>query len=169
MEGSGIALRLYRLKDLPAMHALFKEMISLEEGSWTNAPMKSLLAFRKWLSSTFQAGYLVVADEKGCAGRTVGFFGLYDIRPGRDLWFSLVVFNPGDRGKGYGGKAVELFLQFARKSGAAKKIYAEVLASNTNSLLFLKKLGFEPFGRTHRSILMQKSICSSDRAPSPEA
>jgi RimJ/RimL family protein N-acetyltransferase len=141
MENCGLALRLYRLSDLPMLRSLFTPEIFLETSGF-ELKVSSLLGFYKWLKATFQMVYVIEVEENG-GRRVAGFAGLYNMKIGKSLWLSLTIFNPKDRKRGYGEQALELLLDLLQRNGAAETVYAEVLKTNVASLCLLRKLGFE--------------------------
>jgi ribosomal protein S18 acetylase RimI-like enzyme len=79
------------------------------------------------------------------------------MRVGQGLWISFTIFNPKDRRRGYGTKALELLLNLLQKNGAAETVYAEVSKTNVASLCFLRKLGFEVSRRYEDSFILEKN------------
>jgi RimJ/RimL family protein N-acetyltransferase len=158
IENGGLTLHLYRLKDLSALLPLFTPEIFLE-ASGCILKASSLLGFYKWLKTTFQVIYLIEIEENE-GPRIVGFAGLYNMKIGKSLWLSLVIFNPRDRRQGYGTTSLELLLGLLQKNGATETVYAEVLKSNVPSLRFLGKLGFEVCSRYEEKFLLRtKEMC----------
>jgi len=94
------------------------------------------------MKSAFQVIYIIEVEENG-GHRIIGSVGLYDMELGRNLRLSLTVFNPEDRGRGYGEKALTLLLNLLQENGAAEVVHAEILKSNVPSLRLCRKLGFE--------------------------
>ena len=88
----------------------------------------------------------------------VGFAGIYGVEPGKRLWLSLVIFEPKNRRHGYGGKALTMLLHSFQKNLSVERVCGQVLASNTASLRFLKKLGFDVFAKDHDRVLLQFEI-----------
>ncbi len=154
MESGGLTLRLYRLRDLPVLHSLFKPEISLE-ASEAELKASSSLSFYRWIKSTFQVVYVIEVEEPD-GRRIVGFVGLYNMTAGQGLWISFTIFNPKDRRRGYGTKALELLLDILQKNGAAERVYAEVSKTNLASLCFLRKLGFQASRRYEDSFVLEK-------------
>jgi len=108
------------------------------------------------MKSTFQVIYLIEIDEKG-ERRIVGFAGLYDMVLGREVKLSLAVFNPEDRGRGNGEKALSLLLNLLQENRAAEVVYAEILNSNVPSLRLCRKLGFEVKSLSEDRLLLEKN------------
>ena len=155
MEKGGLTLRLYRLRDLPVLQSLFKPEIFLD-ASGAEIKASSSLSFYRWIKSTFQVVYVIEIEEND-GRRIVGFAGLYNMRVGQSLWISFTIFNPKDRRRGYGTKALELLLDLFQKNGAAEKVYAEVSKTNVPSLCFLRKLGFKVSRRYEDSFILEKN------------
>jgi RimJ/RimL family protein N-acetyltransferase len=164
IEDGGLTLRLYRLRDLPVLHSLFKPEIFLE-ASGAELKAGSSLSFYRWIKSTFQIVYVIEVEETD-GSRIVGFAGLYNMRVGQGLWISFTIFNPKDRRRGYGTKALELLLDILQKNGAAETLYAKVSKTNLASLCFLRKLGFEVSRREDGLILEKKVLNIVGEPPS---
>jgi len=108
------------------------------------------------MKSTFQVIYLIEIEENR-GRRIIGFAGLYDMELGRNLRLSLAVFNPEDRGRGYGEKALTFLLNLLQENGAAEVVDAEILKSNEPSLRLSKKLGFKVKRLYHDRLLLEKT------------
>jgi [ribosomal protein S5]-alanine N-acetyltransferase len=54
----------------------------------------------------------------------------------------VVLYQPGDRGHGYGAEAVELLTSWLFESGEAERVQAGTAASNTAMRVVLERLGF---------------------------
>jgi len=153
IETGSLTLRLCRLGDLRTLYSLFTPEIFPSMGS-KNKP-RSLFSFYRWMKCTFQVIYLIEIEENG-GRRIIGFVGLYDMKLGRNLRLSLTVFKPGDRGRGYGEKALTLLLHLLQENGVAEVVYAEILKSNVPSLRLCTKLGFEVKGLSQDRLLLEK-------------
>jgi len=134
------------------------------EASESKLEARSLVSFHRWMKSTFQVIYIIEVRE--IAGRRIiGFAGLYDLKMGESLWLSLTIFDPRDRGRGYGTKALELVLDLLKRNGAVQTVYAEVLETNITSLCFLRKLGFEVSRRYEDSFTLGKKVLNIVEEP----
>ena len=149
LKSEGLTLRLYRLKDLTVLSSLFTPEIFLEAGG-LEFRVTSRLGFHKWLKTTFQVVYVIEVEEKD-GQRIVGFAGLYYMKIGKSSWLSLTIFDPKDRRRGYGARAVELLCRHLRENGNAESVYAEVSRTNRPALSLLGKLGFETYDPQTRS------------------
>jgi RimJ/RimL family protein N-acetyltransferase len=147
-------LRLYRFRDLPTLRCLLQpEVFSAASGSRVKAFGSSASLWR-WVRRTFQVFY-VIEVVKRPGRRMIGFAGIYNMEPGSSLWVSLVIFDPKDRRHGYGRRALELLLSCFQKDHVAKTVCGEVLATNTGSLRFLKKLGFHVLAEDRDRVLLK--------------
>ena len=156
VEDGWLRLRLYQLRDLPILHSLFTPEVFLE-ASGPEPKAGSLLSFYKWIKITFHVVYVIEVQEND-GPRIVGFAGLYNMKIGQRLWISFTIFNPKDRKRGYGTKALQLVLDLLQKNGAAEKVYAKVSKTNVPSLCFLRKLGFEVSRRYENSFILEKGV-----------
>ncbi len=140
MDAGSLTLRLCRLRDLRSIYSSVTPEIFPTTGS--KSKPHSLFSFYRWMKGTFQVIYLIEIEENG-GRRIIGFLGLYDLELCRKLRLSLALFNPEDRGRGYGEKALTLLLNLLQENGAADVVYAEVFKSNLPSLRLCIKLGFK--------------------------
>ena len=81
------------------------------------------------------------------SGRLVGEVGLLRIWP---HWhctdMSIIIPNPADRGKGYGGDAVRLILARAFFHYNMNRVAIGVVGANTQAIAFYEKIGFKKEG-----------------------
>jgi len=75
----------------------------------------------------------------------------------RNCYLGIVIGVDTERGKGYGGEAIDLIMDFAFKTLNLNKIIVEVLCGNDMALLLYKKLGFKEEGR-----LKQQYYCCGE-------
>jgi GNAT superfamily N-acetyltransferase len=155
LQGQTICLRPCGAADLSCLHKLFEEATSPIPGAGQKA-FRSLPSFVKWLLLTFQVIYLIEMGEKA-----LGFVGLYKMKPGKSLNLSIALFDPDDWGKGYGTDALGLLLPYLQKKGLAEEVVAEVESTNTPSLSFFAKAGFEIIGHKDDRIVLSKKLSSS--------
>jgi RimJ/RimL family protein N-acetyltransferase len=156
MKNSGLTLRPYRLRDLPALRSLFAPEILFQASSIEAGAFSSLFSLHRWLRTTFEVLYIIEAGENG-RRRIVGFLGLYNIKIGQSLCLSLAIFNPKDRRRGYGRQSFGLLLDSLRNNNVARTVYVKVLKTNVPSLSFCKNLGFEVCGQYQDRFLMEKN------------
>lgn len=155
LEEGGVALQFCRLRDLPTFRLLISSKVFQDSASVPCQASCSLFSFLKWVMTTFQVIYLIEVD-KHPRHRVVGFVGLYNMELGRSLRVSLTVFNPEDRSRGYGEKALRVLLDLLQENGAAEVVYAEILKSNVPSLRLCRKLGFEVKRQDPDRLLLEK-------------
>ncbi len=63
IRNRALALRLYRLKDLPTLHSLFNRETFLRDNGAQHRAFSSLLSFYKWVVATFQMFYVIEVRE----------------------------------------------------------------------------------------------------------
>jgi RimJ/RimL family protein N-acetyltransferase len=158
MEEPGLAVRLYRFRDLTALCSLCKPEVFLAASGVRLKACTSLVSFWRWMRTTFQAVYVIEVEESNTAYRIIGFVGIYKIQLGESLWLSLVLFDPKDRRRGYGERTLQLLLSSLQKDRVVKRVYGEVLAINTGSLRLLEKLGFDIFAQEDGRLLLGKQL-----------
>jgi RimJ/RimL family protein N-acetyltransferase len=142
LEEGDLVLQFCRLRDLPALHSLITLEVFRQTASAESQTFCSPFSFLKWVIRTFQVIYLIEVDENP-GHRIIGFVGFYDMELGRSLRLSLTIFNPEERRRGYGEKALKLLLNLLQENGAAETVQAEILEENVPSLRLCTKLGFK--------------------------
>ena len=157
MKESGVALRPYHLRDLNILRSLCNRELFLTSGGMQPRIFSSLFSFWKWLHITFQVFYVIEVQEND-AHRIIGFLAVYNMQLGRELWLSLALFDPKDRGHGYGRRALELLLNALQEERIVKTVCGEVLKNNAQSLRLLQQLGFQPYGYDKERLLLRKSL-----------
>jgi ribosomal protein S18 acetylase RimI-like enzyme len=158
-----ISLRLARFIDLPALFRLFRKDLLVGSRCFCNVP-RNLLAFRHWMTRTFQVLYLIEQKSEGKSVPT-GYIGLYDIRLGEHLCMAVGIFDPKDRGYGLGKQALQVLLNGLVKCKAATTIEVEVAKSNLISLGLFDNLGFDICERTEDHLVMRKCVRLLNRKP----
>ncbi len=78
-----------------------------------------------------------------CASETVGFIGLYNIRPDKSAEMSLMVFSLLHRRAGLGTTAFRLLTSALERNRLVTRWVVSVLKDNIPAYSFWKKLGFE--------------------------
>jgi RimJ/RimL family protein N-acetyltransferase len=153
-------LRRYELKDIFALRPLFNPELFLSANGIERKAFGSFFSFLRWMVTAFQVFY-VCEIEESLRRRMVGFVGIYNLEIGRSLYLAIAVFNPEDRGRGYGSRAVGLLLNYLNKHGVAERVCVEVLKTNVESLRFFQKLGFEVHGQDKDTFLLERSLARS--------
>jgi GNAT superfamily N-acetyltransferase len=154
LKGNSFSLRPCRARDF----ACFRKQLEEAASSIPDAGQKtfrSLLSFGKWLLLTFQVIYLIEVEKT-----VLGFAGLYNMKPGKSLKLSIVLFNPDNRSRGYGTDVLGLLLPYLQKKGLVQEVVAEVTSANTLSLSFFEKAGFEITEHKDDRIVLSKKLSS---------
>jgi RimJ/RimL family protein N-acetyltransferase len=156
MRDRDLILRLYRFRDLPVLSSLLTPEIFVESNGMEPGTFGSVFSFWIWLKATFNTTYVIELEERdGC--RIIGLIGLYDMTIGRQAWLSLALFDPRDRGRGYGRQALNLLFEDLQKNRTAREVLVEVSKRNLPSLRFFRKLGFKIYWRSKNRIILEKS------------
>jgi RimJ/RimL family protein N-acetyltransferase len=163
MKDRNLILRLRRLRDLPALFSLLTPRILLEASGIRTQAFDSLLSFWIWLKMTFNTVYVMEVEEQGHR-RIIGFAGLYRVSLGLSVWLSLAVFDPKDRGQGYGQQAVSLLLTSLQETGVATTVFVEISNTNLSSLRFFRKLGFKLEEREKDRVVLETGLPAGSRA-----
>ncbi len=73
----------------------------------------------------------------------VGFIDLFDFDPaGLSAGVGILICDPADRGKGFGGEALELMLEYARQGLGMHGVWCTVAADNAASVALFSRTGF---------------------------
>jgi RimJ/RimL family protein N-acetyltransferase len=142
-DRGGLVLRRFRLRDSRRLQAQFAAA-SFHETVGAKAPTSAcLLRFWRWLHRTFQWFYTINGPPGGAEG-IIGFIGLYGIQGNRAVKLAIAFFNPGDRRRGYGRRALELLLDDFRRRAVVQAVHVDVSAGNAVSIDFFRGLDFQP-------------------------
>ena len=77
-----------------------------------------------------------------CDSKRIGFVGLHDLRLGKVVEISMVLFDKDVRRIGYGSRVVAILSRNLKKYSIAERLIARVKTDNYISLSFVHKLGF---------------------------
>jgi RimJ/RimL family protein N-acetyltransferase len=142
LKGNHVNLRRFRLTDEPTV---WEGRSSAEPSALPTGPgRRSHLRKRLLTSGRFVRGSLDLAIESN--GRLIG-----DVQarmgPGQRLPPGVVelgidVYDPGQRGKGYGAEAVALLTTWLLERGIADRVQASTAVGNLRMRRVLEKLGF---------------------------
>jgi L-amino acid N-acyltransferase YncA len=133
-----IKLRPLRIFDSSFVHAGLLSDDLLAANGLTRPITSSQFLTWSHIKKRFVFSYCILAN-----GRRVGFIGLHSFRPCATAEVSLAIFEKDMRRRGYGSRAFQLFLLDLQKHQSVKRVVARVSYSNSISLSFWKKLGFE--------------------------
>ena len=145
MSASAI-IRKARLNDLPAICAIYNDVIASSNAIFSDAPV-TLVDRLAWFNDRLRKQYplLVAEDETGVLG--LATFGDFRSFPGYRYSVEHSVHVRADcRGRGIGAALVQALFQPARDLGKHVLIGA-IDADNAASLRFHEKLGFSEVGR----------------------
>ena len=94
------------------------------------------------------AAFIIEVD-----GRRVGDCGLHHIDThSRSTSFGLSIFDPSDRGKGYGRDAVRVLVDYAFRLRNLRRVWLTVFADNEAAVNTYRKLGFVEEGRLRQHV-----------------
>ena len=157
MEDDDLTLRFCRFRDLIGLYSMCKPEIFLAASGIRPKAFGSLVSFWVWMHMAFQILYVIEVQEYDLQ-RIIGFLGIYNMQPGRELWLSLAIFDAKDRGQGHGQRALRLLLSTIQKDRIVNRVCGEVLEDNTGSFRFLRKFGFDVFAQGNGRLLLQKQL-----------
>ena len=81
------------------------------------------------------------------AGKTIGAIDLFDFEPQHErAGVGILVYDPAQRGKGYGAEALALLEEYARTVLRLRQLWCNVLADNVPSLTLFERAGFRRVG-----------------------
>ena len=81
------------------------------------------------------------------AGETIGAIDLFDFEPQHErAGVGILVYDPAQRGKGYGAEALALLEEYARTVLRLRQLWCNVLADNVPSLTLFERAGFRRVG-----------------------
>lgn len=142
LQGDRIALRRFRLSDEAAVWTgrASAEPIALPGGPGR----RSHLRRRLLASGRFLRGSLDLAIES--QGRVIGDVqarqGIGERLPPGVVDLGIQVYDPAQRGKGYGAEAVALLTDWLFERGGAERVQASTATGNAAMRRVLEKLGF---------------------------
>ncbi len=95
----------------------------------------------------FAAGQLRLIIERTQDGEAVGCIDLFEVDPlHRRAGVGILIYEPADRGKGYGLAALELLIGYAIDHLGLRQLYADVPESNLASRRLFLRAGFTESG-----------------------
>ena len=165
-----VQLRDATTEDLPAMLAIYNELIASTTISWREAP-QTFDERRAWFAEQCRRDFVTLVAVAG--GEVVGTTSYSDFRdsvhvPGYRFTAELSIHVRGDRrGQGIGRLLLEELMSRARRNGI-HVLVAGVDADNTESIRFHERVGFvevarmpetgRKFGRWLDLVLMQRRL-----------
>ena len=143
---SAYCIRPARIADLPAIVAIYNDVIASSTAIFTDTPV-TLVSRLEWFNERLRKRYplLVADDDSGVLG--LATFSDFRSFPGYRYSVEHSVHVRADcRGRGLGGALVEALFEPARTLGKHVMIGA-IDADNLGSLRFHQRLGFSEVGR----------------------
>jgi ribosomal-protein-alanine N-acetyltransferase len=173
VRGQHIELRPFWVEEAPTVHRALGLLDRVAGPSRRGSLERMERRFRR--SGRFWRGLLDLAIETR-RGRLVGLVQARK-RPAQSLpdgvaEIGIVLFDPADRGKGYGGEAVGLFAAWLLDEGGFERVQAGTGVNNGPMRAVLERLdfrkegimrGYAP-GQHHREDVALYAILRSDRA-----
>ena len=137
MKDRDLRLRPLRIFDGPFMSIRLREEAILKANGSSNPISSWWWVVWWWIRRTFVLAYCVECDSK-----RIGFVGLHDLRLGKVVEISMVLFDKDVRRIGYGSRVVAILSRNLKKYSIAERVIARVKTDNHISLSFVRKLGF---------------------------
>ncbi|MEJ2253543.1 MAG: GNAT family N-acetyltransferase [Nitrospirota bacterium] len=156
LRGERLSLRLRSPADLwrlpPLTTPEFMKAVSAR-------PLRSPSALSFWLRvrRTYPVCYVIERPEESMP---LGFLGLYDIRPGESLFFSMGFFRPGDRRRGFGREALSILLGHVGSRGIVRTVRAEMPPDKHDSIALLRSMGFRKAAEEGGKVVMERGPLS---------
>ncbi len=131
-----LCLRPLRIADGRFMASGLTDAAILRACGMLNPPAASWLSLVWWIKRTYPLAFCIELD-----GRRIGFLGLYRLHLGRSASMSLAIFDETCRNRGYGTRAVELFVRHLQKCRLVERLAVDVM-QEAPALNFWTKNGF---------------------------
>ena len=140
-----IQIRQATVDDLPAILAIVNHSIKHTTANYNYDP-QTLAVQKSWFDDKQVHGFPVIVADNGDEVLGYGAYGTFREKIGYQYTVEHSVYvAPGHIGKGIGKLLLESLITNARESGYHTMI-GGIDASNTDSILFHKKFGFEECG-----------------------
>lgn len=98
-------------------------------------------------------------DDRRHSGETIGAIDLFDFEPQHErAGVGILVYDPAQRGKGYGAEALALLEEYARTVLRLRQLWCNVLADNVPSLTLFERAGFRRVGVKRSGSVPPKGI-----------
>lgn len=147
IETERLILRRAREDDLDAMHAVLSDPVAMRY--WSTLPHDSIDQSREWLASM-----IAITPDEGSdfvieqAGRVIGKVGCHRFP---EIGYIL---HPSAWGEGFATEALGAVITHVFTNHPIDAIRADVDPRNAASIRLLRRLGFEPDGRSKRTWLI---------------
>ena len=148
LKGKHIDLRALEPEDLEFVYAIENDE-TIWEISNTQTPYSKYL-IKQYLENAHKDIYevkqlrLVIANKKGNA---LGLIDIFDFDfSNRRAGIGIVIKNNEDRGKGYGGEALQLLIAYCFNHLHLHQLYCNISEENEASLKLFENYGFQHIG-----------------------
>ena len=138
-----LTLERYRQRDLLRLHQCFGSEVFLSANRRPQPPPSHVPAFWLWLHRAFQWFYTLAAGS-GDGRRVVGFIAFYDLVDSHGVTLAMAIFDPADRRRGYGRRALSLLLDDLERRCVVDAVRVSVALENRAAEAFFRRLGFVP-------------------------
>ncbi len=136
LRHGSLCLRPLRIADGRFIAAGLADAAILRACGMLNPPAASWFSLVWWIKKTYPLAFCIELD-----GRRIGFLGLYRLHPGKSASMSLAIFDETCRNRGYGTRALDLFLQHLQKGRLVERLAVDVM-QEAPALNFWMKNGF---------------------------
>lgn len=155
LRGEKVALGPLHAGLLPLLTRWENDFPTLESGGAVPLPRAPEAVAAGW-------GRLIRGEREGWAGfaiyalpayEPVGHANLRDLgSPHRTAEFGITIFDPADRGRGYGSEATRLLLAYAFDHLGVQNVLLDTTADNPAAIRAYEKAGFREIGRRRKSV-----------------
>lgn len=149
-EGN-LTLRHLSLSDGPLISKLLRHKDVLESSGIKTSRSAPWILFYWWLRRTFFSAYCIEHELQ-----TIGFIGLYNLKPDASAEISLVFFDSACRRKGYGTRSFQMLSRNSHIAEAVNTFIVRVRKKNESSRSFWNGLGFETAGSDGDVLIMTR-------------
>ncbi len=136
LRDSSLHLRPLRIADGRFIAAGLADASILRACGTLNPPATSWFSLIWWIKRTYPLAFCIELD-----GRKIGFLGVYRLHPGKSALMSLAIFDETCRNRGYGTRALELFVRHLQKCRLVERLAVDVMQESP-ALNFWMKAGF---------------------------
>ena len=146
IEGNKVVLRVSKEEDIPELVQLANKLSDI--GEYWPAWLLTETALRKrqhedgaWGDDS---GRMVITDKSDRIAGTINYFKSFQFVDGYELAYR--IYRPEDRGKGYMGEALRLFVAYFFRIKPINRMMLRIFPGNTPSKKLAEKCGFKHEG-----------------------
>ena len=155
LRHSNLCLRPLRFTDGRFVAAGLADAAILRACGMSAPPSASRFSLMWWVRRTYPLAYCIELDD-----HRIGFLGLYRLRPGKSASLSLAIFDETCRNRGYGTRALELFVHYLQKCRLVERLAVDVMQENPAASSFWEKTGFREASVVGGVLTMTRDIKS---------